>query len=212
MRGGSVQAWSASCLVVGAMALGLAGALSPIPTGGSAGPVLQMSIGEGERCEAMAAALFLGSVSLLLGLPTILSVFTDRGRGMGRLAVGVYAIGVLGSAGYAMLLVFLRALAERDAMRPGMLPVVVDDPALGVTLVAWVGAFYVGLVLMAIALLRARRTGVWIPVLLLTVVACLPFVSMAGHVGQVLQVLLFAVAMSGIAIAAVRGSNIADIR
>ena len=60
--------------------------------------------------------------------------------------------------------------------------------------------------------MRARRTAGWVPVLLVIVVAHLPFVSMTGHFGQVLQVLLFTIAMTGIAIDAVRdgaaaGSN-----
>jgi hypothetical protein len=204
--GRSAGAWSASCLVIGAMALGLAAALNPTPTGGHAAEVLQVSMMPDDRCVAMAAALFLGSVALLLGLPTLLFACSDRARGLGRLAVAVYAIGVLGSAGYALLLLFLRGLHTREVLRPAEFPRVMDDLSLGVALVVWVAAFYVGLLLLAVALFRARRTAVWVPVLLVVVVACLPFVSMTGHFGQVLQVLLFIFAMTGIAIDAVRDS------
>ena len=49
-----------------------------------------------DRCVAMATALFLGSVALLLGLPTSAERVRRRARSLGRLAVAVYAIGVLG--------------------------------------------------------------------------------------------------------------------
>lgn len=202
--GRGVRAWSASCLVIGAMALGLAAALNPTPTGGHAAEVLQVSMQPDDRCVAMAAALFLGSGALLLGLPTLLYACNGRARGLGRLAVAVYSIGVLGSAGYALLLLFIRGLHTRAVVRPADFPLVVDDMSLGVALIVWVAAFYVGLLLLAVALVRSRRTATWVPVLLVIVVACLPFVSMTGHIGQVLQVLLFTIAMTGIAINAVR--------
>jgi hypothetical protein len=198
-----MRAWSASCLVIGAMALGLAALLNPTPTGGHAAEVLEVSMAPNGRCVAMAAALFLGSVALLLGLPTLLSACNHRAHSLGRLAVAVYAIGVLGSADYALLLLFLRGLHTREVLRPAQLPRAIDDVSLGVGLIVWVGAFYVGLLLLAVALVRARRTAAWVPVLLVVVVAYLPFVSMTGHFGQVLQVLLFTVAMTGIAINAV---------
>jgi hypothetical protein len=201
-----VRAWSASCLVIGAMALGLAASLNPTPTGGDAVEVLKVSMAPDARCVAMAAALIVGSTALLLGLPTLLSACNGRARSLGRLAVAVYAIGVLGSAGYALLLLLLRRLHTSNVVRPAELPRVIDDVSVGVALVVWVGAFYVGLLLLAVALVRARRTPGWVPVLLVIVVAYLPFVSMTGHFGQVLQVLLFTVAMTGIAIDAVRSS------
>ena len=182
--GRGVPAWSASCLVIGAMALGLAAWLNPAPTGGNAAAVLEVSMARDDRCVAMATALFLGSVALLLGLPTLLSACNDRARSLGRLAVAVYAIGVLGSASYALLLLFLRGLHTRQVLRPAQLPRAVDDVSLGVGLVVWVGAFYVGLLLLSVALVRARRTAGWVPVLLVIVVAYLLFVSMTGHFGR----------------------------
>jgi len=60
--------------------------------------------------------------------------------------------------------------------------------------------------LMAFALLRAKIAAPWVPIVLLVVVGWLPFVSMVGHVGQVLQVLLLAVAFTQIATSVVRGA------
>jgi len=203
--GGGLLAWSASCLVVGAMALVLAASLNPNPTGANAASVLQLAMMPGgDRWLAMAAALLVGSVALLFGLPTLLIPFADRARGLGGTAVAVFALGVLGCAGYAMMLIFVQALAVEGALRPARLEPVLDDAGVAMVLFGWVGSFYLGGLLLALALLRARRTAVWVPIVLLVVVGMLPFVSMMGHVGQVLQVLLLAVALTGIATSAVQ--------
>ena len=180
--------------------MGLAATINPSPTGGHAARVLEASISANNRCVAMAAALVLGSVALLMGLPALLAACADGARALGRLAVAVYSIGILGSIGYASLLLFLSARMGPGSAGSAMPPRLVGDTRLDVALVVWVAAFYVGLLLVAIALFRGRRIAVWVPVLLVVVVLSLPFVSMAGHVGQVLQVLLFTIAMTRIAI------------
>jgi hypothetical protein len=204
---GGLLAWSASCLVIGTLALMLAASLNPDPTGANAAAVLQVAMMPGERWLAMAAAMLIGSVGLLAGLPTLLVPFADRARGLAVVAVTALTAGVLGSSGYAALLIFVRALAVEEALRPGRLPRVLDDPGVALVLYAWVGSFYLGVLLIAIALLRAKSAAAWVPIVLLVVVGWLPFVSMVGHVGQVLQVLLLAVAFTEVAISAVRGAR-----
>ena len=198
-------AWSAACLVIGAMALVLAASLNPNPTGANAASVLEVAMMPGGRWLAMAAALLVASAALLLGLPILLTLFTDRARRLGRAGVAVFAIGVLGSAGYAAMLMFVQALAVAGALRQAKLQAVLTDIGMAVALSGWVGAFYLGVLLMAVALLRARTTAAWVPSVMLVVVTCLPFVSMLGHVIQVVQVLLLAVAFTGIATSAVQG-------
>lgn len=197
-------AWSASCLVIGTMALTLAASLNPNPTGVNAAAVLEVAMAPGGRWLAMAAALLIGSVALLAGLPTLLIPFRDRARGLAMAAVATLAVGVLGSSGYAALLVFVRALADQEALRPGKLPRALEDAEVVMVLFVWVGSFYLGVLLMAVALLRARVAAPWVPIVLLVVVGCLPLVSMAGHIGQVVQVLLLAVAFTEIATRAVQ--------
>ena len=55
-------------------------------------------------------SVLLTACALTLGLPSILTLFRKRNR-LGLVAIGVFVIGCLGIAGYAMLLVFMRALA-----------------------------------------------------------------------------------------------------
>jgi hypothetical protein len=56
--------------------------------------------------------------------------------------------------------------------------------------------------MLAVALLRARRTRTWVPVLMIVFVALMPFSSTLGGLTQVVQLFLLAVAFTGIAIAA----------
>jgi hypothetical protein len=126
---------------------------------------------------------------------------------LGVLAVSVLSVGFIGTSGYAMLLVFFRALVREDAVRTGSLDTVTRDLGLGIFLFGWVAAFYVGLLLLAVALFVARRTPMWVPVLIVLFVALLPVVDKLGRVGQVGQVVALAFAFTGIAMAAVRGAG-----
>jgi len=189
------------------MSLVLAASLSPIPTGVDAAAVLDVATSPGGRWLAMAVALFVASVMLLLGLPAVLSLFTDRARGLGGTAVVLFSIGVTGSSGYAMLLMFVQALAVKGGILPSGLGPMLDDSGIAAVLFGWVGCFYLATLLIALALFRARSTPAWVPITLLVVVALLPFVPMMSHVGQVLQV-LWAFAFTGIATSVVqRGSR-----
>ena len=131
---------------------------------------------------------FGAAVALTPGLPALLSVFVDRGRRLGALAVVVFSVGVIGTAGHAMLMVF-------------------GDTGLAVFLYGWIAGFYVGVLLLALALFVARRTPMWSTGLLVVFVALLPLNEVIGRVGAVLQVMALAVAFTAIAIAAVNHSQ-----
>jgi hypothetical protein len=197
---------SASALVVGAMALAFAVVLNPVgPEGDAVETVRTVSMAD-DRWLAMAVMYFFASVTLTLGLPAILSLFTVRARRFGVVAVSVFAVGVIGTSGYAMLLVFFRALVKNDAIDAGSLDSVARDIGLSVFLIGWVVSFCLGTLLVAIALFMARRTPVWVPVLLLLFVVTLPVAGDIGRVAQVAQVVALAFAFTGIASAAVRGT------
>lgn len=194
---------SASALVIGAMALAFGTLLNPLdPGAGSAQTTVAMAAESG-RWLGMSVLFFLASVSLTLGLPAILTLFTERARRLGVIAVAVFSIGVIGTSGYAMLLVFFRALVKADAVRTGSLTEVTEDLGLSIFLFGWVAAFYAGVLLIALALLLAHRTPLWVPILLVGFVAVFPVVEDLGRVGQVVQVMALAFAFTGIAIEAV---------
>lgn len=199
--------YSASALVIGAMSLVLGAVLNPLAGNQRAAETLRVAEQAGGRWLAMAVMYFLASVFLTLGLPALLSLFVKRGRGVGVIAVGVFSIGAIGLSGFAMLMVFMRTLVIKDLLKSTSLDRITDDLGLGIFLYGWVAGFYLGILLIAIALLVARKTPLWVPGLLLLVVVAMPFVQHLGRVGSALQVVALAVAFTGVATAAVSGEH-----
>ena len=199
---------SASALVVGAMAMVFGALLNPQSGGDeSAAETLRVVMEDGGRWLGMSVMYFFASVAMTLGLPSLLSLFTDKGRRTGFVAVGVFSIGVIGLAGFAMLLVFFKALAGADAVDDGRINAVSDDLGLSVFINGWIISFYAGLLLVALALFLSKKTPPWVPGLLVVFVVLFPFAGQIGRVGQVLQVMALAVAFTGVAIAAVNQVN-----
>ncbi len=101
-----------------------------------------------------------------------------------------------------MMLVFFRALAVSDAIEAGAIDQVSSEVGLSVFLLGWIGAFYLGELLLAIALLRAGNTPFWIPGALLLHVALLPVSSFLPDQIQPMTALLITVALCGVGITA----------
>jgi hypothetical protein len=193
---------SASALVVGVMALVFGTLLSPLGASEGAETIRVVSQESG-RTLGMAAMYFIASVAMTLGLPAILTLFRKRASGLGMTAVAVFLIGVIGTSGFALLLVFFRALVLEGNLDSPSLDDAAQDLGLSIFLYGWIAAFFLGLVLLAVALFVARGTPVWVPVLLLVTVALFPVAGPLGKVGQLLQMFAMAVAFTGMAIAAV---------
>ena len=194
---------SASALVVGAMALAFAVVLNPVsPDGDAVETMRSVAMADG-RWLAMSVMYFFASVSLTLGLPALLTMFNVRARRFGVVAVSVFAVGVIGTSGYAMLLVFFRALVKHKAIDAGSLDSVARDVGLSVFLFGWVACFAGGALLVAIGLFVVRRTPVWVPLLLVAFVVTVPIAGQIGRVAQVAQVVALAFAFTGIATTAV---------
>ena len=203
---------SAAALVTGAMALVLGALLNPLT--GDPTPAQTLAVAEHEdmRWLGMAIAYFAGAVALTLGMPTLLSLFIGRGRGLGVLAVCVFAVGIVGMAGFAMLMVFYKALLVHHALRTGALENVATDSGLTGILYVWIGGFLLGILLIALALFRARRTPVWVPVLLLAFLVLTPFASSFGQTGSAIQLMAMAVAFTGVAMTASSPEHRAELQ
>jgi hypothetical protein len=195
--------YSASALVIGAMSMVLGAVLSPISGNQRAAETLRVAGQEDGRWLGMAVMYFLASIFLTLGLPAMLSLFVNRGRGLGLLAVGVFSVGAIGLSGFAMLMVFIRTLVIEDLLKGTGLDQMTDDVGLSIFLYGWLAGFYVGILLIAVALFVARKTPAWVAALLLLFVIAVPFVEYLGRVGSALQVMALAVAFTGVATAAV---------
>lgn len=198
---------SASSLVVGVMCLVLGSALNPASGGESAAEAMAVVAEGSGRWLGMAVMYFLASVAMTLGLPALVSVFPGRGRRIGLVGVVVFALGVIGTAAYAMLLLFFRAVVLEGVLEPAEMDTVVGDRGLVIFLFGWVGGFYAGVLLIAGALLMARTVPVWSPVLMGLFVLMLPASLTLGRLAALVQVLLLAVAFTAVAIAAVNRSH-----
>ena len=162
---------SAAALVTGAMALLLASVLTQ--NGETAADTLLIVEEASGRWLGGALMYFLASVGLVLGLPSIIVLVRGPGRRTTMAACSVLAIGYVGTAAYAAMLVFLRALVVTDSVDAAAIDDVSDEAGLLVFVAIWVGAFYVGELLLAVALLRAGPgvIGRWVPVLLVLHIA-----------------------------------------
>jgi hypothetical protein len=194
---------SASSLVIGAMSLLFGSVMNPARAGASTGEMLRVVDDQTARWLAMAVMYTLASITLTLGLPAVLTLFDRRGRRLGMAGVALFTAAAIGTCGFAMLMVFFRALVVIDALRGDALHDVTADPGLTLFLTSWVSTFYGGVLLLAIALLVARTTPRWVPALLIAFVAVVPVSAHLGRVGSTLQVMAFAVAFTGIAMTAV---------
>jgi hypothetical protein len=196
---------SSALLVTGAMALSFASLLSP--TGEDSSDSLSIVEQHDSRWLAVAVIYFIASVTLTLGLPSVLSLFDTRGRKLGTTSAVVLSVGFIGTAGFAMLLVFFRALVITGSVVDKGLDDVTHEAGLSVFLYGWIAAFYVGELLLGIALLVARTTPRWIPVVLLVHVLSLPLQGFLPDVVGKATILLLAGGFAGIAIEAVARDN-----
>lgn len=188
------------------MALVLGGLLNPSTGGQDTRETLGVVMESSGRWMGMSVMYFVSAFALLLGLPSILSLFERRGRRLGLTAVVVFSIGIIGTAGFSMLLVFFRALVVNRLVVQHGLDQLSGDPGLRFFLYGWIAGFYLGVLLLALAFWVARCTPRWVPAVLALFLLMAPFASHLGRVGQAVQVLLLAVAFTGVAVAAVSGS------
>ena len=204
--------FSAAALVIGAMAVLVAVMVNPVPSGSDTTGTLMVVEQSRSQWLITAAMYFVGGVLMTLGLPALLSLFVSRARAFGMVATGVLALGTIGLAGFAMMLVFLRALVVEDLLRPGAADRMAQEPALQGFLYLWIAGFYLGVLLLAVALLRARTVPAWVPAVMVLFVLSLPLPGWVGRPGAAVQMLLLTVAFTGAAMTAVSDQHQARLR
>ena len=192
--------YSASALVAGSIALAMGGLL--MPTIGDPADSLRIVQEQDGRWLAVAALYFGAAVLLTVGLPAVLTLLGTRGARLGLAGAGLLAVGCIGTAGYAMLLVFFRALVLAGSIEGGGLDTLTQDVGLGAFLYTWIAAFYAGEVVVAWALLLARSTPRWMPIMLLLHVGTLPVSALLPAGLSQATVLLVTMGLCGIGITA----------
>lgn len=209
---------SAAALVTGVMALVLAQMLNP--GGSDASPAGQMlvAVEYPGRWLAMAVLFFGGASALILGMPATMTLFRGRrGRTVGMVGVAVFTIGCVGVGALAGLMLMFRALALETlsgSVVPGEIALVTSslkETALVVSLGIWVYGFLLGVLLIAIGLLRAQATARWVPMLLVAFLVVQMVTGLldgtASRVGSALGLILLAAGFTGVAIAAASPHN-----
>ena len=192
--------FSAALLVTGALALGLGAFL--LPSADGTADSLRIVQEQSGQWLTVAAIFFLASVCLTLGLPAVLTLFDRRGWTLGLVSVLVLEVGFIGTAGFAMLMVFFRSLVITDALRDQGLEDAASEAGLTVFLAIWIVALYLGELLLGLALLRARTTPRWVPLALIAhSVSVLVSPLLPDLVGKAL-ILLLVVGFCGIAVQA----------
>jgi hypothetical protein len=193
--------YSAASLVLGACALAVGSLL--LPSYAEAATTVEMTQSQGGLWLAVAVLYFVAAVMLTLGMPAILTLFHARGARLGLTAVGIFTASAAGTAGFAMLLLFVRALVMNDAVPDVTVMDVSQDSGLTGFLFVWIGTLVLGELLLAIALLRARAVPRWIPVLVLIHVVLLGLARFLPDFIGSGSPLLITLALSGLGIRAV---------
>ncbi len=124
----------------------------------------------------------------------------------------MFAIGIVGMAGFAMLMVFYQALLTEGVVAPGAIERVAQESGLVSFLYTWIAGFLLGILLIAIALFRAKKTAVWVPVLLLVFLALMPFAPKLGQAGSAIQLMTLAAAFTGVATTASSPEHRAELQ
>ena len=193
--------------MVGSLLLVLAFAVNPLSQDVDPTAALRSAERSNGRWLGMAAIMFIASVCLTFGVPSVLTLLTGRGHGVGVVGAGLFAIGTIGLSSYAMVLVVVRALVLRDLLTPKDVASLMNDDAVAVFLGSWITAFLLGLVLLSAALFMARTVPMWVPVLVLVSLASQLVLGALGDFGTVLQFLALAVALTGVSMSAARAAE-----
>lgn len=192
--------WSAASLASGAVLLVL-GALSLPPTT-EVGQVVGVVTHQDAAWLMASASFFLASVALTMGLPAILWLFPRRHQPVGYVGLWIWAVGTIGTAGVAALLVLFRAVVHTVEMTPDQVEALSRDPLLRIGLGAVSGSFYLGELIVAVVLLRGRAVPVWVTGALLLHVAMAPVSHLLPSQLQGLHTIVLGVGLMGAAVRA----------
>ena len=191
--------YSASALVVGASALSV-GAIV-VPRAGIPSSPLWIVEEQPSSWLVVSGLYLLASVGLILGLPAVLSIFDLRGARAALLGSALFVVGCTGTVAYAVLLAVYRALSSGDLFSVGLQDLA-GDRGLSVILYGWVLAFALGELMLALALVQARRAPRWVPGLLVLHVGLSPLTPLLPGPVAAVVALLVTIAFAAIGIVA----------
>lgn len=192
--------YAAAALATGACAL-MMGALA-LPSSPSGSELLSTLEVSPDRWLLASVSFMYAAVALTLGIPTFFHLLETRGRRTGYVGATVFAFGTIGTAGYAALLILLRALSVNTVLGVREIDMLTHDVGLIVYVGSFLVAFQVGLVVLAAALLMAGTVRAWVPVLMIVPAVSSPWVHLFPKGLQVVHSLMVGVGLIGVAVSA----------
>lgn len=195
--------WSAASLACGAVLMVLGSLL--LPAGGNFADLVASVQSDHGQWVVASFAFYLASVAMTLGMPSVVVLLTHRGRVLGLTGVAIGAIGTIGLAGYAALLMLFRAVVDSAELTAGDVAAVTNDGTLQAFVAVFAGAFVLGELLTALALMRSRSVARWVSGLLLVHVGLQAVTALVPDSPDLLRdltAMLLGVALMGVAVEA----------
>lgn len=192
--------WSAASLACGSVLMVLGTLL--LPAGGDFGGLIASVENDEGQWVVASFVYYLASVGMTLGMPAVIVLLSSRGRVMGLTGVACWTIGTIGLAGYGALLMLFRAVVESAELSPADVRAISEDGTLVAFVLLFAGAFVVGELLTALALLRSRAVPTWVSVLLLVHVGLQGAASVLPDALQYVTAMVLGVALMGVAVEA----------
>ncbi|MGY2129420.1 hypothetical protein [Blastococcus sp. SYSU DS0617] len=199
----------AAALVAAPLAMGVAALVDPTPEADSTAALLDLVA---ERPGAWSAGLLLFFLSGLLWVPAGLGLLRVllRGQLLGRIAALAVLVGGAALVPLDAASLYLAELAGSSvplAQQVAVVEGVEGSLALVLAEVVHVVGLFAGLLLLAIAVFRARITPVWVPVVL--VVALAGLLAAPHRAVQAVALVLLVAAFAGLAVR-LTGAGAAD--
>lgn len=177
------------------------GALT-LPSSRSGSELIDTLRASPDRWLLASAAFMYAAFALTLGIPTFLHLIKKRGRATGQFGAVIFSFGTIGLAGYAALLILLRALTVESVIGEREIELLSHDPGLRVYNGAFALAFQAGLAVLGVALLMAGSLQRWIPVAMIAYAVVSPFARQLPDGLRTAPILVLGLALIGVAISA----------
>lgn len=192
--------WSAASLASGAVLLVLG--TFALPRHSEVADLLRSVQAEDSLWIMAAVAFFLAAVGLTLGLPAIYSLLPPHRATLGMVGLWVWSFGTIGTAGVGAMLILFQAVARDIDLAPEQVDLFAQDTALTAFVLGFLGAFYVGELIITLVLLQGRTVPRWVPLLMLAHLAVGAASPWLPDVARSIQSVMIGVALMGLAVRA----------
>jgi hypothetical protein len=169
-----------AALVAGPLLLLVAQALDPTPDDADAAELLAAAGSDSGSWAASNLLVVGGAIVLVLGAFGLTPLLRGGGERLGRAGVCLLVAGLVCLAGWATTNLALAAVADAGGS-VDVAEAIEESTSISVVEAVWIGGLLLGLVLIAVALLRAGSVPRWAPALILLFVALEGAFLLAGN-------------------------------